>query len=171
MCIIIAKPQGAKLPPYRILKNCALRNPDGFGFATVDGCYHFMNFDTFYRCLLEEAENKQSMIIHFRWATHGSVGLANCHPFRDDLTGVSFAHNGILSIEPYKDMTDSETAFRWLYVPKIREFGLDSDELRYEVYNTIGYSRFAFLGHDSEIRCYGHFYDFGGCYYSNPNFL
>lgn len=169
--MLIAKPQGAKLPPYRILEHCATRNPDGFGFATVDQVCHFMNFDTFYRCLLEASEDRQSMLIHFRYATHGSVGLSNCHPFRDDISGVSFAHNGILNIYPYKDMTDSETAFRRLYVPIIREYGLDSDELRYEVYNTIGYSRFAFLGEDSRIRCFGTFYKFGGCLYSNPNFM
>ena len=171
MCIIIAKPQGAKLPPYKILENCARRNPDGFGFATVNGCYHFMNFDTFCRCLEEAAEDRQSLLIHFRWATHGSIGLTNCHPFRDDVTGVSFAHNGILNIKPYKDMTDSETAFRGPYVPKIRRYGLDSDELAYEVYQTIGYSRFAFLGQDSQIRCFGPFYEFGGCKYSNANFM
>ena len=171
MCIIIAKPQGVELPPANIIANCAMRNPDGFGFATVEGVYKTMDFRAFYKRLQETASPDIAMILHFRIATHGSCKRANCHPFGDDETGVSFAHNGMLDIMPYKDMTDSETAFRGLYVPKIREYGLDSDELRYEVFGTIGFSRFAFLGPDSQIRLFGHFYKWRGCSFSNQHFI
>lgn len=171
MCIIIAKPQGVALPPAQTIYNCALHNPHGFGFATVAGVYKTMDFRTFYKRLQEVADVDTAMILHFRIATHGSLKRANCHPFWDKETGVAFAHNGILNIEPYKDMTDSETAFRGLYVPIIREYGLDSDELRYEVHETIGFSRFAFLGPDSEIRLFGHFYKWRGCAFSNQSFL
>ena len=171
MCIIIAKPQGASMPPYRILENCARRNPDGFGFATVDGVYKTMKFDTFIKHLYDWTTDDDAILIHFRYATHGSCKRSNCHPFRDDETGVSFAHNGVLNIVPHGDMTDSETAFRGLILPKIRDYGLDSDEVFNEIEDIIGGSRFAFLGPDSLIRLYGNFYDFAGCMYSNPYFL
>lgn len=170
MCIIIAKASGANLPPRQILETCAMRNPHGCGFATADKVFHTLNFELFYKRLQKETADGKAAIIHFRYATHGSIKTANCHPFRDKDSGVSFAHNGILSIVPYKDMTDSETAFRGLYVPKIQRFGLDSDQLRYEVFSTIGSSRFAFISPEGEIRLFGCFYEFDGCHYSNMNF-
>ena len=148
MCVIIAKPQGVELPPAQTIFNCAMNNPHGFGFATVEGVYKTMDFRAFYKRLQEVASPDNAMILHFRIATHGSLKRANCHPFRD-----------------------SETAFRGLYVPLIREYGLDSDELRYEVHETIGFSRFAFLGPDSQLRLYGHFYKWRGCAFSNQSFL
>ena len=38
----------------------------------------------------------QNMMAHIRCATHGRVGLENCHPFNRELWGIpwSFAHNG-----------------------------------------------------------------------------
>lgn len=171
MCIIIAKASGASLPPRQILEKCARRNPHGCGFATAGKVCHSLDFERFYKRLVKETADGKAAIIHFRYATHGSVRTGNCHPFRDKETGVSFAHNGVLSILPYRDMTDSETAFRGLYVPKIRQFGLDSEQLRNSVASTIGPSRFAFLSPDGEIRLFGNFFEFGGCMYSNMNFM
>lgn len=170
MCIIITKPMGAKMPPYSILKRCATLNPHGFGFATKDRIYKTLSFDEFYR-ELQTIDKYETAILHFRYATHGSIKLDNCHPFRDDDTGVSFAHNGILNIVPYEDMTDSETAFRGIFVPKIKEYGIDSDEFIIAVHNIIGGSRFAFIDKDGEYHLYGSFIQYNGCWYSNRNFL
>lgn len=170
MCIIIAKPRGAEMPPLEILSYCSLRNPDGFGFAVPGRVFKTMRFDDFYAALVTTVTPDMPAVLHFRYATHGRPCKSNCHPFRDDKTGVSFAHNGILPIVPDKGKTDSETAFRSLLLPKIRAYGIDSNETNDEICDIIGGSRFAFLSDDGEIRLFGHFIEHRGCWYSNGNF-
>lgn len=170
MCIIIVRPAGAQMPPKAILDRCARLNPHGFGFATKDRIYKTLDYMDFCK-MLKSIKHHETAIIHFRYATHGSIKLENCHPFRDDKTGVSFAHNGILDIRPIDDMTDSETAFRTRIVPIIRESGFQSREFIFENYKIIGGSRFAYINSKGEYRLYGKFIQHNGCWYSNRNFM
>ena len=115
MCIAIASRKGAILTDAEI-QNCGDNNSDGWGImGLVEGqlrCVRGMEtskaieaFQMFIGC---------PYIAHFRYATHGSVCLANTHPFQvlDDLWMV---HNGIISIpETYKDRPDSYQYARWL---------------------------------------------------------
>lgn len=170
MCIICVKPAGVQIPPMAILTRCAALNPHGFGFATKDRVFKTLDPKEFFK-ELKTIKKSETAILHFRYATHGSIKIENCHPFRDDKTGVSFAHNGILGIRPINDMTDSETAFRTRILPTIREYGFGSDEFILENYNIIGCSRFAYINQDGEYSMYGHFVHHRGCWYSNRNFL
>ncbi len=170
MCILIVKPRGAKMPPLSILENCAKRNPDGCGLATADKTYKAMNFRTFAKHLAKVSTD-EAAIIHFRYATHGSVCRANCHPFRDEQTGIAFAHNGVLSIRPIGNMTDSETAFRYDLLPIINEYGLYSREFAATVREIIGGSKFAFITPDGDLRTFGQFIEYDGCFYSNYGFM
>lgn len=169
MCIIITKPAGVEMPEKEILMLCAIHNRDGCGFATPGKVYHNLNYNTFQR-ELDKVSKDEPCIIHFRWATHGSVKKANCHPFYDRSTGIAFAHNGVLGIKPMGDMTDSETAFRTRLLPVIKQYGLDSRALAAEVRSIIGYSKFAFLDSDGKLRMFGPYHLMNGCYYSNLNF-
>ena len=171
MCIIIVKPQGAHLPPFEIISRCATRNPDGFGFAVPSRVFKSMSFKRFYRELQRVAKSEVPAVIHFRFATHGSIRLANCHPFRDENTGISFAHNGVLSLVPDGDMTDSETAFRNILLPQIEHSGIDSVEFKKVISGVIGGSRFAFMTDDGQIKMYGQYIRYGDCFYSNMNFI
>lgn len=168
MCIIIIKPAGVKLPDDFTLLRCEMQNPDGFGYATPTKVYHSMNRLDFENHLMEDATKDVPAIIHCRIATHGSVKRANCHPFKDNETGVAFAHNGVLNIKPIGDMTDSETAFRTLFVPVIRKYGYTSRELAAAVREIIGGSKFAFLNRHGEIQMYGSWVKYGGCFFSHP---
>lgn len=169
MCILIVKPAGVKLPPQQVLKRCAHRNPHGCGFATADKCFKSLSLSAFTR-ELSKVDPSEAMIIHFRYATHGSVNRSNCHPFKDEQIGVAFAHNGVLPIIPYQDKTDSETAFIRLFKPIIAKCGLYSAELRDMVDAVIGGSKFAFIDENGNIKTFGRFIDVNGVYYSNLNF-
>lgn len=170
MCIIITRPAGAKMPPKAILDRCADLNPHGFGFATKDRTFKTLSRSEFFR-ELKTIGKYETAILHFRYATHGSIKEENCHPFRDEITGVSFAHNGILDIATANDMTDSETAFRNVIAPAIREHGYQSDEFIMAAYSVIGSSRFAFIDSEGEYRLFGPFTQYKGCWYSNRNFM
>lgn len=169
MCVICVKPAGHALPSKSMLRAMFSCNHDGCGFVSRSLSYHSMDFEDFYESLVK-VPKKEACIIHFRWATHGSVGIRNCHPFHDDATGVWFAHNGILDIKPMKDLTDSETAFRKRLVPVIKKYGFMSDKLSAEAYHIIGGSRFAFMK-DGRVRLFGQFVKYDGCLYSNLRFL
>ena len=103
-------------------------------------------------------------------ATTGSVKTSNCHPFRRG--NVFFAHNGVLSIQPTGDMTDSETAFEKYIYPAIAEYGYADSMKDYVISNIIGGSKFAMmrLG-DRNVKLYGDYImQPDGCYYSNLRF-
>lgn len=170
MCIIIVKPQGAEMPPFEMIHSCAQRNPDGFGFAVPGRVFKSIDFDEFYEHLSSEVDEDTPAIIHCRLATHGRPCRSNCHPFRDEASGVSFMHNGILPIEPYYGKTDSETAFSKFIVPEIRKFGFDSPEMNKAVESVIYSSRFAFLSDSGKIKVFGEFWPYAGCFMSNTNF-
>ncbi len=164
MCVICVIKAGTQLPSKVELYAMHRKNPHGMGFASKSMHYKGMNFERFYNRLQFVPED-EDVIIHFRFATHGSVGVKNCHPFKKGK--IWFAHNGILDIEPEGDMTDSETAFRKYIYPTIKTYGIDSDEVRYVIDELIGCSKFAILGEDGRVRMFGDYKKHNGVYYSN----
>lgn len=169
MCVIIVKPIGKLLPSYKIIKAAWQRNSDGGGFVTPTRYFRSLDFNEFYRELIKVKKN-EPCIIHLRWATHGSVKTDNCHPFYDYETGVAFAHNGVLSIRPQGDMTDSETAFSNIIVPTIKMHGYQSKEVADVCGRIIGASKFALM-QDGKIRLFGHYQEMNGILYSNLHFI
>lgn len=168
MCVIIYVPAGAKLPSYEELKAAHKNHPHGCGFACKSMHYKGMSFERFFE-RLQFTPLDEDLIIHFRYATHGSIGVKNCHPFK--FKGMWFAHNGILSIKPREDMTDSETAFRDILAPAAIEYGLDSKEFAEIESEVRGHSKFAFIGKDGKGRLFGDFTMYNGRYYSNTRHL
>lgn len=168
MCVLVIVKAGQNLPSREDLMAMHRANPHGMGFASKSMHYKGMNFERFYN-RLQFVPKDEGIIIHFRYATHGSVCAKNCHPFKKGK--IWFAHNGILDIAPHDDMTDSETAFRDILYPVAKEYGLHSIELGYVVDEIIGYSKFAFLDKHGDIRTFGHFQEYHGYLCSNLNFV
>lgn len=168
MCVIIIVPQGVKTPSRNELQKAFRRNHDGCGLVTRTEYYRTLNFDMFMKHV-EKRTIHENMIIHFRWATHGSVRLANCHPFKRG--EFYFAHNGILPIASYNDKTDSQILFEKQIIPCIKKYGWGSDELKCDLaYWSHGGSKFAMM-HDGEIIKVGNYIEKDGCFYSNLNHI
>lgn len=168
MCVICIKPANVQMPDKDIIRAMAQANPDGFGFAASNGMNGAsMNFIQFYK-MLSRVPDSAACILHFRWATHGSKCLKNCHPFYDKETNVWFAHNGVLPIESKNDMTDSEICFRKTLVPAIKKYGLASKMFDEISDNQRGGSRFVYM-QGEDVYFQGNFTELDGCLYSNLN--
>ena len=76
MCVIIIK-QKTNLIPSEVLENSARINPHGLGITFLDTFETTYHKSTDYELLLTE----RPFIAHFRYATVGTVGLSNTHPF------------------------------------------------------------------------------------------
>jgi glutamine amidotransferase len=101
---------------------------DGWGIAFFEdlGCRIFLDDNPSIKSPVAQLVKQypiksKNVIAHIRKATHGKIGLENCHPFQRELWGKYwvFAHNGNLdNFEPtltglYQPVgtTDSEKAF------------------------------------------------------------
>lgn len=171
MCVIIYKPAGKELPGLDILDRAYRRNPHGCGLVSPSVFYKGLSYVSFKR-YLKKCTTEEPLLIHFRYATHGSVKKSNCHPFYDEETGTYFMHNGIISdINPVKDKTDSECVFRQLLQPNIKKYGLVSLAFN-DVANqlTCGCSKFAFMQGD-RVELYGNYSLYGKWYFSNLRFM
>ncbi len=169
MCVLIVKEEGVKLPSLATLRACHEANPDGCGFACKGEVFKGLDFDDFLFNLYENVGDDDSCVIHFRFATHGSVKPGNCHPFLDEKSGIVFAHNGILPNQSRNDMTDSEIFFRNVALPAIEKYGIDSPRFKSIVRTWIGWSKFAFMLPNGELRRFGAFSmaDDEECLFSN----
>ena len=166
MCVLCLVKGGNDLPKKEVLWAMHKANPHGMGFASKSVHYKGMNFETFYNRLQFVPKN-ENIIIHFRFATHGSVCAQNCHPFKKG--NIWFAHNGILDIMPEGDMTDSETAFRNILYPVAKEHGIFSEEMHATVDEIIGGSKFILLDKKGNAVMFGKFYEYNGMLCSNLN--
>ena len=159
------------MPTERELRLAYEHNPDGWGVVSSNGLYaRGMDFDEFLS-LIKFVRKDDACIIHFRIATHGSIKVSNCHPFKGVLAGepLYFAHNGILPIRARKDMTDSETEFRDVILPAAEVFGYGSPDFDAMISRRIHTSKFAFMRY-GRIKVYGRWLrEDNGLMWSNLN--
>ncbi len=170
MCVIIYKPEGVAIPSRALLDKAQSANPHGCGFCTPTKSYKGLSYNQFLKGL-REVDPSEPLLIHFRLATHGSVKKSNCHPFYENQTDTQFMHNGILyAINPDRDKTDSECAFRGFINPIVECFGLHSVEVKDVVGRIIGASKFALM-QGGEVLLFGEFILRGDLYLSNLRFI
>lgn len=170
MCCILYIPTGVATPTIDTLESVFLANRHGIGFADSDGnTIKTLSFARFTKAI-QKRSIESPCIIHFRLATHGSISTKNCHPFYDPETDIWFAHNGVLPIETYDDMTDSEIFFRegFLNTLDSSHLGYDDPDLWRYVNEVRGTSRFVFM-RGEDVRLLGDWHELDGVHYSNMN--
>lgn len=118
MCLLCVVPPNT-IPSRDKLEAAALNNPHGFGFAIVvpeDNriiCERTMNADEAINRFLElrGKYNTGYAMWHARLATHGSMDVENCHPFKVGNNQTYLAHNGMLPLEDPKDIRSDTRIF------------------------------------------------------------
>ena len=187
MCILVFKPKGINFPTKAILENCFLMNPDGSGYAWVDrsGISHirkgFLTFHDFYESISQNMEKltKFDVLLHFRFATHGSVSPGNCHPFPvscriDDLKSTVIdgkfkimAHNGIISSLGHRaKKTRSDLSDTMVFSKELRSFGENNRQNK----RILESGKFVIMDRKGSRR-YGNFIKEDGIFYSNDGYL
>ena len=129
MCLlIVAKPNFT--PKKKFLRCACDSNPHGFGFAFHTGAkiytFHSLDaleaIDAFYKMRVKYPE--AWAMFHARYATHGSVSLENCHPFKvGGSKKTILGHNGILPLKP--KLGDDRSDTRLFADDFLPEFGME----------------------------------------------
>jgi len=200
MCLVIAKPYGAKLPKPKALAISFHNNPDGAGIAYWQAGQNlvrirkgFMKLEQLTSALKAIPNPQQSVIlIHFRLATQGQVTPGNCHPFplsnldeelqaTETNTSLAIAHNGVI----FGDDDDSSWTGSYYYgtlADKLSDtqkfiknylFGMDDALWNTQVHKLIVAhtdSKFVFLSDTGRLALLGTFIKDHGVYYSNAGY-
>jgi hypothetical protein len=158
MCLIIITPKKQSIP-RNYIRNGFANNPDGAGFAWADGAGRvtvekpILSANALHKALREHY-GKHVVMVHLRFATHGTISEHNTQPFRID-DAYAFAHNGVLASPPshLSDYSDSH------YFAHTSIAGRTADEIwRDEAWLewVAGpYNRFSFLRSDGRYKLVG----------------
>lgn len=185
MCLLTYFPPGATADPVA-LSIGATANPHGHGFAVIAGdriiTGHGMDaaevIDRF--TAVRDRYPRWAALFHSRYATHGTRGVGNCHPFRlggDPRTVL--AHNGVLPKRvhpgPYDPRSDTRIAAED-YLPTAPFGSIDTHRGARGLASWLGSSKLVILTLDPAYRYSA--YVFGesaghwdnGVWYSNTSF-
>jgi glutamine amidotransferase len=115
MCVAIYIPAGATVAE-NILRGVFRRNDDGVGVAWSDGSkldiWRTMN-DINGVVSLVASLRDYPVLVHFRYATHGTVTMDNVHPFwLDERRRAVVAHNGVIQIGIANNESDTRSFVR-----------------------------------------------------------
>ena len=160
MCVIALSPVGERVDKST-LADMWDTNPDGAGIAFIDETktirtYKTMDKDDFINvatATIDKYHQSSPILLHCRIATHGSVCIANTHPFNVDNHTV-MAHNGIIDCvedDPKGQISDTRMFINtWLRY--LRPTWLDDPAMCEYVGDIIGWSKLAFLTTNANLR-------------------
>ena len=160
MCVIALSPIDSRLDEST-LKDMWDENPDGAGISFIDETktvrtYKSMDKEDFIKIALSVFDKysvSSPIMVHCRIATHGSVCIANNHPFNVDNHTV-MAHNGIIQCVEVPDKSDiSDTRmFINTWLRYLRPTWLDDNDMVEYIGEIIGWSKLAFITTNPNLR-------------------
>ncbi|WP_435591872.1 class II glutamine amidotransferase [Nocardia sp. bgisy118] len=186
MCILTFVKPGIT-PDLEALRNGALANPHGHGYAVITGDAIAVGHGMDAAAVIAEfaavrAEYSEGpALFHSRLATHGLHDLDNCHPFRvggDERTVL--AHNGILptNVHPRADDPRSDTRIAAEdYLPTAPFGSLDSWVGRDRLERWLGTDKMVILTVDPTYKHHAYIFNEhrgrwdDGSWYSNTGYL
>jgi predicted glutamine amidotransferase len=190
MCIIIGKVSGVKFPKDEYLKTSESHNSDGIGIA-----YHkfgtdkviikkdFKDVNDLIKFQNENLKEEDSVLYHFRFATHGLKDEGNRHPFpasKDENllrsvnleTNLAIAHNGVLS--EYSDkknkLSDTQLFIGEIMSDEVIINNINNEVILSLIAERVSPSRLAIMQKNGDIIFLNTFTEEDGCLYSNTNY-
>lgn len=173
MCIIAYKPKGVGMPTKKHLKNCWDNNSDGAGWMWYDQPNKrvvidkgYMTWDSFWAALCEENYTKKdTVVIHFRYATAGLTVAGNTHPFplsryEDDLQSTfhgcdaAVVHNGIFG-KGEGHLSDTMVIVRDMFSDPIVKNNMDSLVMQTLIEEYVHGSKLVFLDYKGDVTIFG----------------
>jgi predicted glutamine amidotransferase len=159
MCIAILN-QNHELS-LETIGNSWHNNPQGGGLLFVNKktnqLQSFKTFELrqFYKAYLEllDVAKDNTMILHFRIATQGVKSLDNLHPFINDVSGLGFVHNGIISQHCDRSSQKSDTAlFNDVVVSKLTSDFVYDEDLQNRMTKYVGkWNKLIFMNDDADV--------------------
>ena len=162
MCLIIASNGKATSAPDKFVISSALRsNPDGAGivFPKPNGrlsIYRTLSPDpdVFLSLIDQLVKDGTPFVFHARYATHGLVNLANCHPVQVS-PEVAIAHNGVCSNWGSHTISDTRHILKTFGANKHVDFYHDP-EFGSKLHKAGGsYNKFAVLDSTGKLTIHG----------------
>jgi hypothetical protein len=188
MCIILVKPSGVEVPSNKTLDACWQGNNDGAGLV-----YHKEGMDKVHivkgfmklkqvKMAMSEFTPADTVILHFRFATHGLVDAGNCHPFPlssklDDLRRIdgmyetAIAHNGVFGNMPCHDsLSDTQKFIGGIMANDLIRDSLDNPAIQELLSGYCGQSSKLAILRPGKLLLIGKFIEDSGIFYSNHGY-
>jgi hypothetical protein len=186
MCIIAYKPQGIDFDETAIdrITDAWDANPDGAGImypskGRVRIEKGFMTLDALMHRLESRRWENIPVVVHLRFATHGSIARGNTHPFpvtesysdmrRSNFdTDIGIVHNGVIDLDNIKKGISDTMGFIAQYLAPLARYNVPVEQLA-DVASLTG-SKFALMQPSGDTILVGKFHKLGGWYYSNDSY-
>jgi len=189
MCLIVMKGPGIALPKDENLIHAEKRNSDGIGLMyykpnTNDVMIKkdFINAKHLIAWCKDNIKVEDTLVIHFRYATHGLKDVGNRHPFPithnkellrkpELLCQIAVAHNGVINnYGHHAKYSDTQKFVLDILAEDSVKNNIEAPAIQKLINNFIDGDKLAILRNDGFCLRFGEWEESEGIYYSNTGY-